>query len=152
MNHAKRCCQKKMDKQNNKAQRGNENPFTSLIVQPGILAYVSLFHRLSSLNAVKCNHCMTLGQQCKIRGMLAPSEIAIIVCGWLLIVRFAAEFIIMIPQGWAELILICFWNSLVDQSLISISLSEYISYHQAWLCRVMWCPCSRRHYTLHNNM
>lgn len=29
----------------------------------------------------------------------APSEIAIIVCGWLLIVRLAAEFITAIPPG-----------------------------------------------------
>lgn len=62
--------------------------------------------------------------------MLAPSEIVIIVCGWLLIVRLAIEFIIMI-QGRAELILICFWNCFVDQSLISISLLEYIYFHQA---------------------
>lgn len=63
--------------------------------------------------------------------MLAPPEKAIIVWGWLLIVRLAAEFIIVISAGGAGLILICFWNCCVDRSLISISLLEYISFHQA---------------------
>lgn len=81
---------------------------------------------------------------------------AIIVWGWLLIVRLAAEFIIAIPSGWAELILICFWKIFFFPPPGSTGASSPYHYWNIFhFIRLrhapMWCPRSWRHYTLHNN-